>query len=104
MTDMEWLLQRMLYEIEETNPYSSAYERIICKYAKMAEIQVNVNGDIYNINDFIEHVESGTFTSYDGHGYYYDAFNQRKGDKITFDIDELYTAAGCWQYVIWYNK
>jgi len=106
MTDMEYLLQRFLYEIEKTDIESRESEKLIQKYAKMAEIQAQVKyGDVFAIKDFIDHVRTGGFIPYDGFGYYWDEEKQDETEfKTSFDVDELKKKAKQYKYVIWYNR
>jgi len=54
------------------------------------------------INEFIECVESGCITDYDGTGYYSDG--EYKYDYVCFDPSVLKEKAKKYQYICWYNK
>lgn len=100
---MRWLLERMMYELEDVKEYS-AYEKIIDKYANMAKIQAQVKyGAVYTIEDFIDSVECGCFTSYDGNGYYWDEV-ENKENTVSLNVNELRRASKKYHYVIWYNR
>jgi hypothetical protein len=103
---MKWLLKRMLYELEDLDGYSSIYDEVVDKYAKMAEIQAKVKyGDVFTIEDFIEAVESGGFIPYDGFGYYWDENKNEETEEYTsFNVDKLKEKSKTYKYVVWYNK
>lgn len=105
MTNMQWLLTRMKYDLREVKECSTEEEKIIAKYAELAEIQSKLKyGDIYTMQDFIEHVESESFIPFDGTGYYYNKETGESDEETSWDIDELKQQATEYPYVVWYNR
>lgn len=100
---MKWLLTRMANELEDASSYRQRDE-IVDKYATLAAIQSGVVGSVYTIEDFIEAVEDGTFTPYDGFGTYVDTRHNFSDKTTSFNVKELKKKANEYPYVIWYNR
>lgn len=62
------------------------------------------NGDLMTVEEFIRHVEYGTFIPYDGWGRYSNG-TLESNVYVSFNKEQiLKDTAGKFTHVIWYNK
>ena len=98
--DMAWTFSHFFPEIGEemydANKCQWAPEFLKCMKA-LAIVARYDFGDCYNIDDFMEEVRTGMFTSYDGDGYFYDG----EGNQVGNVWDSIPENA---EFVLWFNK
>lgn len=61
--------------------------------------------DVYTIDKFIELIELGTITDYDGYGYY--SFDgEEELELVPLNSNKIYktSAQKGYKYIIWYNR
>lgn len=68
-------------------------------------IDMSFYSDVYTIDKFIELIELGTITDYDGYGYY--SFDgEEELELVPLDSNKIYktSAQKGYKYIIWYNR
>ena len=66
------------------------------------QIQAEIIGDIYTLDEFIELINDGYITSYDGWGYFHDGEN--KTNFEVYDDSLTWGDVKDFPYVVWVNK
>ena len=71
---------------------------------KMGEVFI---GEVFTLEEFMEVVERGSITEYDGIGYFHDGEQETALEvfsPIWFNYDSVDEVIEKFPYVVWYNK
>lgn len=101
--DVGCVLSQYAEEMKNVKPYSKEEEEIEKRYIKLVKLQVINYGHIMENETFAKCVEGGSFTSYDGIGYYMNSIGE-EACPVSFDPEKIRKMAEDFPYVAWYNK